>query len=238
MLNHCLIIGASGDIGKRIALKLAEEGYTLTLHFFNNKQAIDELCALLPEMVVLDSIQADLSSEEGITQFIKSVAFEPTHIVFANGQSLTGIFQETSTQLMDELYYVHVKSLWMITKAFLPNMIKNQYGKLIIISSIWGEVGASFEVVYSSVKGAQNSFVKALAKEVAINNIQVNGISPGLIHTKMNQNLTSEEITALTDTIPANRMGTTDEVANLAVFLANDSSNYINGEIIKIDGAW
>lgn len=238
MRNHCLIIGASGDIGKQIALKLAEEGYTLTLHFFKNQQAIDEVCELLSETVVLDSVQADLSSEEGITHFIKSVAFEPTHIVFANGQSLTGLFQDTSIQLMDELYHVHVKSIWLITKAFLPSMIKNQYGKLIIISSIWGEVGASLEVVYSSVKGAQNSFVKALAKEVAINNIQVNGISPGLIHTKMNQNLTAEEITALTDTIPANRMGTTDEVANLAIFLAKDSSNYINGEIIKIDGAW
>ncbi|CQR47631.1 3-oxoacyl-[acyl-carrier-protein] reductase FabG [Paraliobacillus sp. PM-2] len=238
MHKHCLIIGASGDIGKAIAVQLANEGFTLSLHYYKNEQIINDLFKALPDEVIMESVQGDLRTEKGISQFIQSVSFQPTHVVFANGQSLNCLLQETTNESMDELFYVHVKALWRITKAFLPSMIRNQYGNFIVISSIWGEIGASSEVIYSSVKGAQNSFVKALAKEVAINNIRINGISPGLIRTKMNAHLTKQEECMLTNEIPANRMGTTKEVADLAAFLVKDSASYINGEIIKIDGAW
>ncbi|GAA5415170.1 3-oxoacyl-[acyl-carrier-protein] reductase FabG [Paraliobacillus ryukyuensis] len=238
MDKHCLIIGASGDIGKAVALQLARDGYTLSLHYHTNRKSIDELLPALPNETVVEVLRGDLSTGSGIEAFINSVSFVPSHLVFANGQAYSGLFQETPKQVMDELFHVHVKALWLITQFFLPTMIRNQHGNIIVISSIWGNVGASSEVIYSSVKGAQNSFVKALAKEVASSNIRVNAVSPGLINTKMNADLSKEEVDALVQDIPANRMGKVEEVADLVTFLCQPHATYINGENINIDGAW
>src|SRR5699024_2315016 len=102
----------------------------------------------------------------------------------------------------------------------------------------WGDVGASNEVIYSSVKGAQNSFVKALAKEVAPSGISVNAISPGYVDTKMNSHLDEDEKNAILSDIPMNRAGSPADVANAVSFLLDDRSNYIQGEIIHLTGGW
>src|SRR5690625_2725468 len=110
--------------------------------------------------------------------------------------------------------------------------------KIVFITSIWGHVGASFEVVYSTVKGAQNSFVKSLAKEVGPNGISVNGVSPGFIDTKMNQHLLQEEKAAIISDIPLNRAGLATDVSHTVLFLLDDKANYIQGEIVHITGGW
>ncbi|HET7658455.1 MAG TPA: SDR family oxidoreductase, partial [Bacillales bacterium] len=133
---------------------------------------------------------------------------------------------------------LHVSSPFLLTKELLTDMISAKNGKIIVISSIWGLVGASTEVLYSTVKGALNTFVKALAKEVAPSGISVNGIAPGAIETQMLDHLTEEEKAMLCDEIPMGRFGKPIEVADLAVFLASDSASYINGQIISINGAW
>src|SRR5699024_11753753 len=103
------------------------------------------------------------------------------HIVFTSGNVYHVMHQETSETVMDDMISIHVKAPMIISKFLLPAMIKQKHGKIIFITSIWGDVGASNEVVYSTVKGAQNSFVKALAKEVGASGISVNGVSPGFI---------------------------------------------------------
>ncbi len=117
-------------------------------------------------------------------------------------------------------------------------MLREGFGKIINISSVWGEVGASCEVAYSASKGAVNAFTKALAKELAPSNIQVNAISCGAIDTEMNSShLSEDELKALSDEIPADRLGRTDEVASLALSLA-DAPEYLTGQIITLDGGW
>ncbi|WP_117151919.1 elongation factor P 5-aminopentanone reductase [Paraliobacillus quinghaiensis] len=238
MNKHCVILGASGEIGSAIAIDLAKYGYTLTLHYNNNKEAIEKLINQLPNETVLQIIQSDLSYQTGIEAFINQMSIMPTHLVFASGQAYYGLLQDTSIEMMDHLYHIHAKAVWMITKACLPSMVREGYGNIGVISSIWGETGASCEVIYSSVKGAQNSFVKALAQEVARSNIRINAVSPGFIDTKMNQQLTSEEKNAVINEIPANRAGKPEEVAALVTFLFDEKSAYVNGENIKISGAW
>ncbi|MDC3414075.1 elongation factor P 5-aminopentanone reductase [Terrihalobacillus insolitus] len=238
MGKTCLLVGASGGIGVAIANQLAKDGMQLVLHYNQNKEAIEQLERVLPFESVLNVMQADLSTNEGIQTFLSQT--HPTYdaIVFVNGMAHNGLFQDTEEDVMDQMLSLHVKAIWMITKQFLPDMLQRKTGHILLISSIWGEVGASCEVVYSSVKGAQNTFVKALAKEVGRSGIRVNGISPGFIDTKMNRNLTEEEKKAIIEEIPLNREGLPDEVAHAVSFLMDKRSAYIHGEMMTVSGGW
>lgn len=116
-------------------------------------------------------------------------------------------------------------------------MVQRHQGKIVNISSVWGNVGASCEVAYSACKGGINSFTKALGKELAPSNIQVNAIACGCIDTRMNACLEEEDIAQLCEEIPAGRFGRPDEVAALALALAS-GNDYLNGQIITLDGGW
>ncbi|WP_339227773.1 SDR family oxidoreductase [Oceanobacillus sp. FSL K6-2867] len=238
MGKNILIIGASGDIGYAIAERLALDGYRLLLHYHKNRTGIDLLRERLTNESVLAVIQADLSNQDEIKHFLTKLVFPVDGIIFAGGTAYYGLLQDTSEEAMDTLLALHVKAPWMITKHLLPPMIASRKGNIIMITSIWGNVGASYEVIYSSVKGAQNSFIKALAKEVAPSGISVNGISPGYIETKMNHHLTEEEKQAIIDEIPMSRAGQPSEVAQTVSFLLDERSAYIQGEIININGGW
>ncbi|MFG6118315.1 MULTISPECIES: elongation factor P 5-aminopentanone reductase [Thalassobacillus] len=236
--SNILIVGASGDIGSAICRELAGKGYNLFLQFHANSRIIQQLEENIPEAQWLGAVQADLTTAAGIHQFLDQLNIHLDGVVFAGGRALTGMFQDMTEKDMDDLYHLHVKTPWMITKHLLPSMVRHQYGRILVISSIWGDVGASMEVLYSSVKGAQNSFVKALAKETARSGVAVNGVSPGFIDTKMNIELDDEERALLFDDIPTGRPGTPEEVAKVVGFLLSEDASYINGEIIKINGAW
>lgn len=238
MGKNVLIIGASGDIGIAIAERLAMDGYQLLLHYNQQKKVIDQLMFKLDHECVLTTIQADLCGEIGIQKLLAELVYPVDYIVFASGSAYYGLFQETSEKTMDEMLSLHVKSPWMITRHLLPSMIQKKAGKIVFITSIWGDVGASHEVVYSAVKGAQNSFVKALAKEVAPSGISVNAVSPGFIDTKMNRHLIKEEKETIISEIPMNRAGTSGEIAHTVSFLLDNKSSYIQGEIIGVNGGW
>ncbi|WP_164668935.1 elongation factor P 5-aminopentanone reductase [Virgibacillus doumboii] len=238
MGKNVLLVGASGDIGSAIAESLAKEGYRLILHYNKNKQAIDESRLNLHEEAILSEIQADLSQEREVERLLHSLVFPVDAVIFASGKAHYGIFQDTEKNIMDEMIALHVQAPWLITKYLLPGMIQQKKGKIIFITSIWGESGSSNEVIYSSVKGAQNSFVKALAKELAPSGISVNAVSPGFIDTKMNQHLLPDEKEMITKDIPINRVGTVDDVAHTVCFLMSEKSSYIQGEIINVTGGW
>lgn len=235
MGKNVLIIGASGDIGIAITKQLANEGYQLLLHYHKNKEAMKEIAG---HENILAIIQADLSDDSEIRKFLKELVFPVDCIIFASGRAHYGLFQDVPEETFDSMLSLHVKAPWMITKHLLPYMIQKKLGKIVFITSIWGTVGASYEVIYSTVKGAQNSFVKALAKEVAPSGISVNAISPGFIDTKMNNHLLDVEKEAILAEIPMNRAGKTDEIAHTVSFLLDEKANYIQGEIIHITGGW
>ncbi|UJL47991.1 SDR family oxidoreductase [Virgibacillus sp. NKC19-16] len=238
MEGNVLIIGASGDIGVAIAERLANDGYQLLLHYNKNRKKIDEFSEKLDKECLLTVIQADLKNDIMIKEFLNKLVFPVDYIIFAGGAAHFGLFQDITEQIMNDMLTLHVKAPWMITHHLLPAMIQQKSGKIIFITSLWGDIGASNEVVYSSVKGAQNSFVKALAKEVAPSEVSVNAISPGYIETKMNNYLGEDEKAALIAEIPINRAGLPSEIAHTVSFLLDKQSNYIQGEIINVNGAW
>ncbi|KGX93108.1 3-ketoacyl-ACP reductase [Pontibacillus halophilus JSM 076056 = DSM 19796] len=238
MNRTVFIIGASGAIGRATALLFGEEGAQLILHYNQNEEAIERLIDDLPEHTVLQTIKSDIRTSSGIHHLIQSLTFHVDVVVFASGVNQYGLLQDISEEEMDHLYHIHVKTPWLVSKAVLPSMITNQKGHLVLVSSIWGEVGAGLEVLYSSVKGAQDSFVKALAKEVGRSGIHVNGVRPGYIDTKMNDHLSSEEQQLLKDEIPVGRFGEAKEVASVIRFLCSDESSYMHGQLLNVNGAW
>lgn len=238
MGKNVLIIGASGDIGAAIARRIAREGHHLLLHYHTNRISIDKLGAELTEGQLLQLIQADLSNDEGVDKFLAALVFRVDVVIFAGGKATFGLFQDMSQDNMNVMLNLHVKAPWMITKQLLPSMIKRKSGKIILITSIWGEVGASYEVLYSTVKGAQNSFVKALSKEIASTGVAVSAVSPGFIETKMNASLTSDEVAEINRGISLKRSGVPSEVASAVHYLVHSKGSYLNGQIISVTGGW
>ena len=132
---------------------------------------------------------------------------------------------------------VNIGSVMNLCHLVIPSMVHRHHGRIINISSVWGNVGASCEAVYSASKGAINSFTKALAKELAPSNIQVNAVACGAIDTEMNQWLEEDELIQLVEEIPAGRLGQAEEVADFVYHLGYKGT-YLTGQIISMDGGW
>lgn len=238
MHKNVFVLGASGDIGRAICKQLKDENYSLILHYNKSRESIETLVEALGEESVLQVVQADLTNTEDVHRMCQEVMYPVYAIIYVSGAAHYGLFQDTSEEIMDQMLMLHVKSPWLVTQHFLPEMIHEQRGKIIFITSIWGNIGASHEVIYSSVKGAQNSFVKALAKEVGPSGVSVNGVSPGFIDTKMNRHLLRDEKESIISEIPVHRAGLATDVAHTVCFLMDEKSNYIQGEIVKLTGGW
>lgn len=237
MAKWALVTGASGGIGGAIAKSLAVDGFNLYLHYHQNFEAVNKLAAELNN-VNCEFIRADLSSRSGIYDLVEKISHPIDVLILNAGTSYNGLVTDMSDHEAQDMVQLHITSPYLLTKYLIPSMVKNKHGKIIVISSIWGLVGASCEVLYSMVKGGQNTFVKALAKELAPSGINVNGIAPGPIETRMMSVFSKEDKEAILNDIPMGRFGTPEEVAHTVSFLISEKAGYINGQIISINGAW
>ena len=241
MKKTVLITGASRGIGRAIAIEFARMGYNLVITCKENGALLTETYKEISMYPVdCDCFIGNLGNQV-ITKelFSKLTAKNICIDILINnaGISYYGLLQEMELQTWHEVMDSNVTSVFLMSKEVIPNMIKNKSGKIINISSVWGLVGASFEVAYSASKGALNSFTKSLAKELAPSNIQVNAVACGLIDTTMNSSLSKTELKTLEESIPLGRMGKASEVAALVLTLAQ-SNDYLTGQIITLDGGW
>jgi 3-oxoacyl-[acyl-carrier protein] reductase len=238
MKKYVLITGASGGIGSTIALKLAEEGYSLYLHYHQNEAAIQKLLSNLSEFQgEYIPIQANLAMPEGYKKIVANI-FAIDAIIHCSGMSHYGLLIDLDVDILDQLLNTHVKTPLLLTKELLPKMLSKRNGNIIVISSIWGQTGAACEVAYSAVKGAQIAFVKALSKEMALNGIRVNAVAPGAIMTQMLNQFTEEELLEITSDIPLGRLGSTENIADAVSFLLSEKSAYMTGQVLAINGGW
>jgi 3-oxoacyl-[acyl-carrier protein] reductase len=159
-------------------------------------------------------------------------------IVVTSGISRIGLMTDMTDEIIDEMVRIHVTSPYQLIRNLLPAMIRRKRGSIVVISSIWGETGASCEVLYSMAKGAQHSFVKALAKELAPSGIRVNAVAPGAINTAMNEQFSKEDIRMISEEIPLGRFGNPNEIADCVEFFLSDKSSYVTGHILSANGGW
>jgi 3-oxoacyl-[acyl-carrier protein] reductase len=238
--KHACVTGASRGIGAAVALRLAQEGYDVTLHYHASVQEAEEIAEqCLGHGVEARLVQADLTAADGAEQLFRQLSHPLDILVLNAGISTYGLIQDVTSEEWERMMNVHVRSPFFCAQKALGCMIRRRWGRIITISSIWGLTGASFEVLYSTAKGAVISFTKALAKEVAPSGITVNCVAPGLIHTDMiTDAFSEEELSSIVEDIPAGRMGTPEEIAALVAFLVSKEAGYINGQIISPNGAW
>ncbi|QFF98594.1 SDR family NAD(P)-dependent oxidoreductase [Psychrobacillus glaciei] len=238
--KFALVVGASGEIGHSISYQLAEAGWSLYLHFASNeariKRLLQDLEASYPEQEFM-LIQADMRHAASV-EILASAIFSIQSIVFAQGHSLYKGLEDTSLEEIHHLFQVHVEHPMFLVTQLTPKLRKNEHASIVFVGSIWGETGASYEVAYSAAKGAQHAFVKAYAKEVALQKINVNAVAPGFIDTKMNQHVELKVRQLLLEEIPAGVFGSAEDVANTVVFLVSGKANYITGQIIRVNGGW
>lgn len=239
-MKTVIITGGAKGIGKAIAYGFANSGYNVIINYkTSEKQAIqikEELTKLGRNVEIY---KADLCKKEEVDNMIKFVEDKYKTIdVLINNAGISQIkpFADIEENDWDNMINNNLKTVYLTTKAVINNMIRNQTGTIINISSIWGITGASCEVHYSTAKAGIIGMTKALAKEMALSNIRVNAIAPGMIETDMNNELNEEEIAEIEKDIPLKRTGKPEEVAKVAKWLAE--TQYITGQIIRVDGGW
>ena len=236
-----LVTGGTRGIGKAIALELIKEGATVIINYSKDDLSAEETYKEIEEIGGYTKLyKGDISNYDFCKEMIDYIikTFGKIDILVNNAAvSFRGLFMDFSSRNIENIFGINVFGAMYLSKEAIPHMISRGSGNIINISSIWGEAGASCEVLYSSTKGAINLFTKSLAKEVAPMGIRVNGIAPGVIDTDMNSFLSPEEREELENEIPVGRFGDPKEVAELVVFLCSEKCKYINGQILKIDGA-
>ena len=239
--KYVLITGASRGIGRACALAFARNHYHVFLNCRHSLDALQEVeqeilaaqgtCTLLPGNV------GDPDEVREMFSVIESRCPGLDVLVNNAGISFVGLLQDMSDAQWSEILNTNLSSVFYCCRSAIGHMVSQKSGKIINISSMWGTVGASCEAAYSATKSGMNGLTKALAKELAPSNVQVNAIACGAIDTDMNAFLSEDERASLIEEIPAGRLGTPAEVGSLVQSLCSDSG-YLTGQVIQLDGGW
>lgn len=239
-MKTVLITGGTKGIGKAIALKFLQQGYGVILNYSRDEKAAletkQDFNALGYNPLL---IRADVSSQTQVKEMFKKVfrVYGKLDVLVNNaGVSLVKLIQDVSLEDWERVIGVNLRGVFLCCREVTASMVNAGDGSIINIASVWGEVGASCETVYSASKGAVIAFTKALAKELAPSLVRVNCVSPGVIDTEMNSRLTGEEMQELISQIPLGRLGTGEDVANACLYLAEN--DYVTGEVLSVGGGF
>ena len=238
-----IITGSRRGIGKAIALALAKAGANVVVSDIN----LDDCNKVVEEIKAINgnalAVKADVSNPEDVSQMINLTTekFGKVNILINNaGIYMQKSFTDVTEQDFDRILNINLKGVFLCSKAAVPEMIKQGKGKIINIASIAGQVGFADSSAYCASKGAVINITRELALELAQYKINVNAIGPGVIETDMTKDLLEDKATkeTLLANIPLSRIGKPEDIANAALFLASDNSDYITGITLFVDGGW
>ncbi|MDO4555059.1 MAG: SDR family NAD(P)-dependent oxidoreductase [Lachnospiraceae bacterium] len=240
-MKYILITGATSGIGLALAKLLTSKGHQLAICGGHNRKNFDHALKELskngakPLAYFGDCKDPDFDRRMMEDIFLHFPRLDA--LINNAGRSYVGLLTDMTLEQWDDIIGTNLNSLFYLCRLAVPSMVRQHSGRIINISSMWGQSGASCEVAYSASKGGVDSFTKALAKELAPSGIQVNAVSFGTIDTPMNACFTDEEKAALSEDIPAGRFGTPDEAATLIAQLL-EAPDYLTGQVIRMDGGY
>ena len=240
MVKVAIITGSSRGIGREIAKTLARKGITVVANYNKSEEAAKELKQELEEEgIKIDIIKADVSKREDAKKLVEFTLnkYGKVDILINNaGISEYKLFTDETDEDWNKIRNTNLYSAFAMSQEVIPNMVHNKSGCIINMSSAWGVVGGSLEVIYSVSKAGLDGLTKALAKELGPSNIRVNSIAPGMIYTKMNEKFSKEELKEIEEEIPLGKIGKPSDIAKCIEWLLEDE--YTTGQVISINGGW
>ena len=235
-----IITGASRGIGREIAKRLAKKGLKVIANYNKSEKKAEKMkFELGQEKISIDIVKADVSKREDVKKLVKYTLdkYNKIDVLINNaGISEYKLFTEETDKDWNKIINTNLYSAFAMSQEVIPNMVHNKSGLIINISSAWGVVGGSLEVVYSISKAGMDGMTKALAKELGPSNIRVNSIAPGMIYTKMNEKFTEEELKKIKEEIPLGAIGEASDISKCVEWLIEDK--YTTGQVISINGGW
>lgn len=239
--KRAIVTGAGQGIGKATALKLAQRGADVVVDDINPETAprtAEEIKALGRKAV---SVIADVSKRDQVDELIQTAVRELGGIdILVNnaGIARSNVLIRLKEEQWDEVLDVNLKGIFYCTQSVVPLMMKQRYGKIISISSIYGRIGAMGDANYAASKAGIVGFTRSIAKELARYNITINVIMPGLIDTPLLRGIPEKYLQPMMEEIPLKRVGQPEDIANVVAFLASDDSSYMTGTVLEVTGGW
>jgi len=239
-MSSILITGASRGIGRALAIACARSGQygRIIITCRRDRDGLEDTARQAAEAGVplCIPVLCDAGDAEAVNRLRRD--YGPVEVLVNNaGISRTGLLTDMAPEEWDEVIRSNLTSLFNTCHAYVPDMVRAQKGKILNVSSVWGQAGASCEVAYSASKGGVDAFTRALAKELAPSHIQVNAVAPGMVDTEMNGHLTEKETAEIRDQIPAGYIVSPEEAAQ-AILKLLEMPEYFNGQIVRLDGCW
>ena len=242
MQKVAVVSGGNGGIGQSCCLRLASDGFSVISLYCHHEDRAKELMARAKEdhldLRILPCNVADPQDTQRAFDEIHRLYHHVDLLVCAAGISLVQLFQDTDEENWQKVMETNLGGTYRCIRSVLPGMIERKSGCIITVSSIWGETGGSCEVAYSASKAGIIGLTKALAKEAGPSGIRVNCVSPGVIRTPMNAVFSAQEMEALRDETPLNRIGEPEDVADAVSFLASDAASFITGQVLGVSGGF
>ena len=239
-MKVAIITGSSRGIGREIAKTLARKGINVVANYNKSEEAAKDLKQELEEEgIKIDIIKADVSKREDAKKLVEFTLnkYGKVDILINNaGISEYKLFTDETDEDWNKIINTNLYSAFAMSQEVIPNMVHNKSGCIINMSSAWGVVGGSLEVIYSVSKAGLDGLTKALAKELGPSNIRVNSIAPGMIYTKMNEKFSKEELKEIEEEIPLGKIGKPSDIAKCIEWLLEDE--YTTGQVISINGGW
>lgn len=242
MSKIALVTGSSRGIGAAIALRLAREGYDVAINYIERKdraeQVLEQVKAEGRRGMIFQADVADRAQVEAMFAAVRKELGEVDLLVSNAGIAGQVQIQDLSMERWKRFFAVNVDGAFNTVQCALPHMLHEHKGCIITVSSMWGLRGASCESAYSATKAALIGFTRSLSNELAPSGIRVNCIAPGVIDTEMLNELPDGVKDSLAGETPVGRLGTPEDIAALAAFLAREESSFITGQVITSDGGF
>lgn len=235
-----VVTGSGRGIGRAIALKLAEKGHDIVINYSRSAGPAEEVCHLVEGYGRRAlSVKADVSDVSSVTNMFKIISEEMGNVdILVNNAGITrdNLLIRMKDEQWQEVLNSNLSSVYYCTREAVRKMVKKKWGRIINLASVVALIGNPGQVNYVASKAGIVGLTKSVAREYASKNITANAIAPGFIETDMTAVLKNDAREALMSQIPAKRAGKPDDIAKLAGFLASDDSEYINGQVIAVDG--
>lgn len=234
-MKVALITGASRGIGAAVARRLAGDGCAVVLNYNHSREKAEALAAEIGGIAV----QADVSNHSQVQKMVDTVLEKFCQLdilVCSAGVAWQGLIQNMGEEDYRRIMGTDLDGTFYCCRAVLPQMIRQKAGRIVTVSSMWGQVGGACETAYSAAKAGVIGLTKALAKEVGPSGITVNCVAPGVIDTEMNQSLGAQALADLAREAPLGRLGTSEEVAGCVSFLCSRDGDFLTGQVLSPNG--